>query len=102
MSSVICIHAVGDDAMLKTLVYSGKPNYGFGSIAVMVKPSLYFLREPCQFTMILYRGCHPDRRPLPLAGGPLGVVVLHAVLPRPKHFPSGRRAFGGWALAFNV
>ena len=28
-----------DDAMLKTLVYSGKPNYGFGSIAGMVKPS---------------------------------------------------------------
>ena len=41
MSSVICIHAVGDDAMLKTLFDSGKPNYGFGSIAGMVKPSLY-------------------------------------------------------------
>ena len=36
-----CIHAVGDDAMLKTPVDSGKPNYGFGSIAGMVKPSLY-------------------------------------------------------------
>ena len=28
--------------MVKTLLDSSKPNYGFGSIAVMVKPSLYF------------------------------------------------------------
>lgn len=31
-----------DDAMLKTLFDSAKSNYGFGSIAGMVKPSLYF------------------------------------------------------------
>ena len=54
--------AVGGDAMLKTLVYSGKPNYGFGSIAVMVKPSLYFLREPCQALSFV----PPSRRTPPL------------------------------------
>ena len=54
--------AVGGDAMLKTLVYSGKPNYGFGAIAVMVKPSLYFLREPCQALSFV----PPSRRTPPL------------------------------------
>ena len=35
------IHAVGDKVTLKTPVDSDKPNYEFGYIAGMVKPSLY-------------------------------------------------------------
>ena len=34
------IHAFGEDAMLKTLFDNGKPTYGVGFIAAMVKPSL--------------------------------------------------------------
>ena len=36
------VHAFGEDAMLKTLFDNGKPIYGVGSIAAMVKPSFVF------------------------------------------------------------
>ena len=35
------MHAVGDDAMMKTVIDSGKPTDGFGSIAAMVEALSY-------------------------------------------------------------